>query len=287
MAALRRFTSAESGPNEGRHDQMTGFKRFATERPILFSILITISVLGFYILAGMLAAILAEDDVSGNIIEAIGRLIGSLVFLCIIWRLSWQEATGIRRLGSLIAWIVAGLILLYEVITQLVPYLDNVAFRTISPAETAPAALNALMTGPLEEIPFRGLILYAFLRLWADSKQGIWQSVLLSSLLFGFSHLIHIILGRPAPQAILVALNAFLAGIYYAAIVLRWRTIWTVVVLHSLLNVAATIVAYHVPGFEEEVSALLLAIVFQVPLVILGAGLISRIKPRSIVPDTV
>ena len=266
---------------------MKGFKQFATGRPILFSIVTTISVLGFYILAGILAAILTEDDASGSIIEAGGRLIGSLIFLFVIWRLSWQEATGVARMGSLMAWIVAGLILLYEVITQLAPYTDNVAFGTIAPTETAAAALNALMTGPLEEIPFRGLVLYAFLRLWADSKQGIWQSVLLCSLLFGFSHLIHIFLGRPAPQATLVAINTFLAGIYYAAIVLRWRTIWTVVVLHSLLNVAATVVAYNVPGFEEEVSALLLAIVFQVPLVILGACLISRIKPRRIVPNTV
>jgi len=77
------------------------------------------------------------------------------------------------------------------------------------------------------------------------------------------------------------------AGIYYSAIVLRWRTIWMVVVLHSLLNVAAAVLAYNVPGFEEEVSALLLAIVFQVPLVIWGAWLISRIKPRSLVPETV
>lgn len=48
---------------------MTGFKRFATERPILFSIVITVSILGFYILAGMLAAVLTDDDMSRSLVE--------------------------------------------------------------------------------------------------------------------------------------------------------------------------------------------------------------------------
>ena len=43
---------------------MKSFKQVATERPILFSIVITISFLAFYIVARIPAAMLASDDVS-------------------------------------------------------------------------------------------------------------------------------------------------------------------------------------------------------------------------------
>jgi hypothetical protein len=106
--------------------------------------------------------------------------------------------------------------------------------------------------------------------------------VILTALVFGGSHLIHILFGRPIPQATLIGLNAALAGIYYAAILLRWRTIWPAVVLHSGLNTAASIVAFNTPGFSEPVGTLWVTIAFQIPIVILGIYIISRIRPGSV-----
>ena len=185
-------------------------------------------------------------------------------------------------LGSPGAWLVGFGILVYEAVTHIYPLAGDADLAGAIWPETAPVALNALTTGPLEEIAFRGLILYAFLRVWATTGAGIVKSVLASSLLFGASHLIHILLGRPLPQALLVAANASLAGIYYAAIVLRWKTLWPPIAIHSLLNALAAIVAFNTPGFEESVGALLLAVALQVPVVVLGAYWIRRASPKEI-----
>lgn len=258
---------------------MNRFKEFSGGHPIQFSLLITFLVLLFYIVAAVLAELLSNTVVGYNLTEALGRLLGSAIFVFLLWRFGWQEDAGLMRFGSLTVWLAAIIILAYEVATHVYPFLRGSELSNINPTETAAVALNAVTTGPLEEIPFRGIIFYAFLRLWAGSTNGLVKSLLLSALLFGGSHLIHILLGRPIPQAMLVALNAMLAGIYYAAIVLRWKTIWPPIFLHSGVNVFAAIVAFNIPGFSEPVPALLLAVAFQIPIVIWAGYLISRIKP--------
>lgn len=265
-------------------ESMGRFKRFSGEHPLGFALVITFLLLLFYIFAAVLAQILGSSIVSSSLIEAAGRLVGSLLFVIIILRFSWQEQTGLTRFGGLSLWLLTLVVLAFDVITYVIPYLGDVDWGNANLADTAAVALNALMTGPLEEFPFRGLILYAFIRLWADSKEGIWKAVLLSAVFFGASHLVHILWGREVPRATLIALIAGLSSIYYAAILIRWQTIWPVVVLHSGLNTMASIVAFNVPDYSESVDALLLTVAFQIPLVILGWYIISRTEPRAAVP---
>jgi hypothetical protein len=260
------------------------FKQFCSEHPLSFALIITFLLLLFYILAAAAGQIFGSSIVSRNLIEAFGRLVGSLLFVALILRFGWQEQTGMTRLGGPTVWLLTAVVLIYEVVTYVYPYLDGVDWVNVNMADTTAVALNALMTGPLEEFPFRGLILYAFIRFWGDSKAGIWKAVLLSAVFFGASHLVHILFGRPVPRATLIAVIAGLGGIYYAAILLRWRTIWPAVALHSGLNTTATIVAFNTPDYTESVENLMLAIAFQIPLVILGWTIISRTKTEVTVP---
>lgn len=161
----------------------------------------------------------------------------------------------------------------------------EIAFEVSDPIVSVSVTLNNISTGFIEEIPFRGIVLYAFIRLWGDSKRGIIKSVLYSSVIFGGAHLIHIALGRPLPQAILVVISTFLAGIYYAAIVLRWKTIWTVVLFRGLLNTFIELRVLETQGFTLTISSLSLIILLQLPVVVYGIYLIFRIPPRPIVPN--
>jgi hypothetical protein len=265
---------------------MNSFKQFSGQHPFLFGIVITLLVFVCYVIAGFLAEILGRNNVDRNLIEASGRLSGSVFFLLIIRQFRWAVPSGIARWSSISAWLLALTICGYEVITHVLPLTGGFQYWNINPIETISVSLNALTTGPLEENPFRGLILYAFIRLWADSEKGIMKSVLLSAILFGASHLIHILIGRPIAQAKLIALNAALAGVYYAAIVIRWNTVWPGAAIHGLLNVVASIVAYNTPGFEEPVLGLTIAVLFQVPLVGFAIYLIRRDKPHTIISYT-
>lgn len=255
---------------------MNALKRFSTSQSVAFGFVITLLVLVFYILAGIASALFGKTLSGGQIIEAAGRTTGAAILLILLWRFGWLQSAGAAQLGAPAVWGIAFIILAYEVATHVLPISGAAELGTLQPGEAAAAALNALATGPLEEIAFRGIILFAFISVWGSSQKGIMKSVCVSALLFGASHLVHILFGRPLPQAVLVALNTALGGIYYAVIVLRWRSVWPAAAIHGLLNAIVAMIAYSTPGFEESVPALALAVVSQIPLAVLGIWLLSK-----------
>jgi hypothetical protein len=95
--------------------------------------------------------------------------------------------------------------------------------------------------------------------------------------LFSSSHFIHVAFGKPLGAVAMKLVMTFLSSIYYAALVLRWRTIWTAVLLHGVLNAFVSIRAIEIPGFTETATALGTIIMLQVPLVVFGAILILKI----------
>ncbi len=260
------------------------FKRFATNHPVLFSVLITLSVLVFYVAAGVFGAAV-RGDVGGNLAQAIGRFFAAGCFVYLLWRFDWLDASGVTWRGTAAAWLVTLVLVVYETVAYQLVFFGDLSFEISNPGVSIAVGLNALATGPLEEIPFRGIILCAFLSLWGDSRKGIVRSVLYSAVLFGCSHIIHIAFGRPPDMVAMKMFMTCLSGIYFAALVLRWRTIWTVVLFHGVLNAVLSIRAVEVAGFAETAPALGMMALLQVPLVAFGDYLIWKAPLRQGVPN--
>jgi len=265
---------------------MKALKRLATQNAVIFGLLISLIVLAAYTVTAVLAAAISDERAGYEQMEAMGRLAASLFFLYVLWRFGWLESAGVTKRGAFSAWVITLIVLAYDLVTTTYALFGSVdVFGISDPVLSASVAANALMTGLIEEIPFRGMILYAFFRLWGDSRRGMIKGILYSSLLFGGLHIIHILLGRPVPQAILVAIGAFLSGILYAAFLLRWKTIWPVVVLHGVVNAIVALGVIETPGFTETVSAFGMTILLQLPLVAYGAYLIYRVPSQPVIPD--
>ena len=264
---------------------MKHLKRLATARPVVFALLITCSVWVFYIAAAILAEMLASDPVSHQLVQAAGRVCAAFFFLWLLGRFGWQEAAGVTRAGAWVAWLVALLILAYELLVFQLPFFDDMAFKVSYPGLSLSVGLNALVTGLIEELPFRGIILYTFLRLWGDTRQGIIRSFLVSALFFSSSHLIHVVFGHPFGAVAMKVVMTFLSSVYYTALVLRWRSIWTVVLMHGVQNAYLSMRAVEVPGFSETAGALGVIALLQLPLVAFGAYLIFKSPPRPVVPQ--
>jgi len=267
---------------------MKSLKHLATRRPVVFGLLVSLVILVVYTATAILATLVTASRSGYEGVEAAGRLVASLFFLYVLWWFGWLETSGVGKWGTLVAWAVALAVLAYDLLTTCYVLFGSVALPGFSdPVGSASVAVNALLTGPLEEIPLRGIVLCAFLELWGNSRRGVLKAILLSSLLFGGLHLIHILLGRPVPQALLVVVSTFLSGIVYAAFVLRWKTLWTVMVLHGVTNAVVAMRAIETPGFAETVPGLALMIALQLPLVAYGVYLIYRVPPLPATPDAV
>ncbi|MFC1556052.1 CPBP family intramembrane glutamic endopeptidase [candidate division KSB1 bacterium] len=264
---------------------MSVSKSFTSNNPILFGILITFMALVFYIITAGIAASVSQDSAGYNYAEAIGRTAASFLFLIMLWRFGWFRSSGAGAAGNMTVWIITLVIIIYEFIINQYALFGNVVFSMPENPLSLPVGLNALASGPIEEIPFRAIVLYAFIRIWGDTRQGIFRSVVYSSLLFSTGHFIHLLLGVPFSTVGMKVIVTFLSGIYYAALVLRWRTIWTVALLHGVINAVMSIRAVNVEGFSESASALGIVTLFQIPLVLFGIYIIAKLPLRKVVSE--
>ena len=97
--------------------------------------------------------------------------------------------------------------------------------------------LMAILSGFVEEILFRGLILRALL------PTGIWRAALISAALFGGMHILNVLSISSPAYALLQVGYAAAIGFGYAALVIRTGTIWPLILAHFLTNFAGFMAA--------------------------------------------
>lgn len=95
----------------------------------------------------------------------------------------------------------------------------------------------ALLSGFVEEILFRGLILRALL------PTGIWRAALISAALFGSMHILNVLTMSNPIYALLQVGYAAAIGFAYAALVIRTGTLWPLILAHCLTNFAGFMAA--------------------------------------------
>jgi membrane protease YdiL (CAAX protease family) len=95
------------------------------------------------------------------------------------------------------------------------------------------ASVQTAMVPLIEETTFRGLVLAVLLNRFHATRKQILGAVFLSSVLFGFWHLPNP--NVPAITSVANIVYAMLAGVGFAAVVLRTRSIWLVMAAHALI----------------------------------------------------
>jgi membrane protease YdiL (CAAX protease family) len=96
--------------------------------------------------------------------------------------------------------------------------------------------LSIIGIGIREEILFRGIIGNALAFKYAKSVKGLWITVLVSSLVFGFVHMFNMFAGATFSGALIQSLGAFGIGMVSMAIYLRGGNIWLLVLAHAVVD---------------------------------------------------
>jgi len=97
--------------------------------------------------------------------------------------------------------------------------------------------LSCFSTGLFEELFFRIFTFYFILKIFKTGKHNLVLAILLSSLIFGFSHLTNIF--NPTFHKISILNQVFFAisiGIFLQSLYFRFKSIILIVTLHSLIN---------------------------------------------------
>jgi membrane protease YdiL (CAAX protease family) len=194
---------------------------------------------------------------------------------------------GVACLGKWRVWLIGLALLIYIVLVYWLVFFGEIGLNLsyLSNWEEAKTILwRQLVVGLTEEILFRGIILYALVRVWGGTRRGLYAGVVLSAVLFSISHILQGLAGQPLNIALFVLLEALISGFWYALYVLLTESLWPVVLIHAFSNMSVAMKALTEPGWTLSVSGLVGVILLQFPLVILGMWLLQRRGGRLTVP---
>ena len=109
--------------------------------------------------------------------------------------------------------------------------------------------------GLFEETLLRGVVLNKMRNAWGNTRRGIYTSVMVSSLLFGLFHLINLL---DKPWLVVATWTqvgyAFIVGFMFAAIYIRTKNLWTVIVFHALYDIGGCLNDLYIREINEKIS---------------------------------
>ncbi|MCA9935659.1 MAG: CPBP family intramembrane metalloprotease [Ardenticatenaceae bacterium] len=218
---------------------MKAFRRLAERRPVGFAFLL---LLIWVVIAGLvngLVITLFKTSLDNPIALQAGNLISTCVLLLMAQSLGWFHKIGIAKLGVPSIWLVTFALAIYIVLVGFYAFFEDFtfAFGTLyATQESRNILLQSLLAGFVEETVFRGVLLYAFVRVWGKTRRGIIASVMVQAALFGVLHSLQIFAGVTTDAAMANVLETFIFGILTGAVVLLGGTIWPAIFLHLVSN---------------------------------------------------
>ena len=257
---------------------------FAEKRPLAFALLALLIwfVLGAVFVVG--SAALLRVPIVEDVPQMAGTLGATFVLLLIAWRMGWLRSMGLASFGGWRVWLTAIPLLVYMILAYLYGFFGDVSFDfgVFARSDVARRILvRDGIVGFVEETLFRGIILYALVRVWGRSKRGLIASVIVQAALFGVLHMLQVLAGGSLATTLMVMVNSLLSGIWWGVMVLRWGSLWPVIVLHGLSNVSVLAKGISSAYIEPVTTAYARATLLEIPLVALGLWLLLRTPTRS------
>jgi uncharacterized protein len=203
--------------------------------------------------------------------------------LLALLRLGWLGPAGFTRAGQWNIWLSLLLPLVYTIASSVFSMTGKFDFSVHVPAPAGVLTLFILVAAFLEEVVFRGLILYAFVREWGGTNRGLIGSVLVSSIFFGGMHILDFLSGRPLPNVLLQSIQALFLGIILGTILLVGKSIYPAAFFHGILNLIGYL-TFGNRGLEPEPVSWMTLSLLMLPLALFGILLLRAVPYRLAVP---
>ena len=198
----------------------------AESHPIIFSLALLLLLI---IIQGVGVGAAQQMGLPPSSFATYTEIVLAFILLALVTALRWWREIGLRPGEG-----QAGL-LLY--LPALALPLGNLTFGIVEDAW--PVLLNyallALLSGFVEEVAFRGLMLRAF------RLAGPWKAVLATSFLFGLTHAANVLAGYEPVYALIQIAYALAIGFGFGAMALKGGRLWPLIAAHALGNFVAFI----------------------------------------------
>lgn len=224
---------------------MTTIRTFARSHPLLVAVIaLAIGLAGIWF-------VLPDDDTTGTMmLVRLGltvimfAIIAVTAGTCIIKPTAKGIGFALKKAIYLLALALAlGAFALWARVIQ------GESVAADWPLQLLLVILLCLFVGAFEEGLFRGIILNALLARMGETRRGLAGAVVVSAFLFGVVHVIPSIVhgqvadGLGIAQAALKTVQTGIVGVFLAAVFLKTRNLWPVVLVHGLNDLFAMVSA--------------------------------------------
>jgi membrane protease YdiL (CAAX protease family) len=269
---------------------MNRLKTLSFQHPVLFSVIIIVFSVIF-------TEIRLEKYFKSYIgIQSASYLTGileqglcSIILVALISSIGLLKSAGFTKLNEWRQLWLGWPILLLSILNGWSVFNGTMLIDTTKPGLIILYALLFLSIGLFEEILFRGVVLIVMLQKWGSSQKGVYQSVIISNLIFGLVHITNFFMGRYSLLAATVqTVYAVFIGVFFAACLLRNNSIWPVILLHAVFNMCGNLNEIAAGGdfdfervFQPTWGDALSSIIVMLPLLIYGLFILRKVETTN------
>ena len=112
--------------------------------------------------------------------------------------------------------------------------------------------LTGFAVGFREESIFRGTYINILADKYLKDRKGIYLTVVISAFFFGIMHMSNMLVGSSFISCLAQSLNAFFVGMMFAAVYLRGGSIWAMIFIHGLYDIAVSVPVFFTKTFGTD-----------------------------------
>lgn len=269
---------------------MKKLKVFAFEKPIIFSIiLIIITVALTSIPLGPIFSHFLDHQSSEYVTGILEQVFVSALMIMVLKRFNLLKYVGFTSHSQWKdLWIIWPM-LLFALLNGSEFIMGNIVIDKSRPLVIVLFVLVYLSTGLFEETLCRGVVFTLMMSKWGNTKRGCYVALLLSSVLFGFTHIIHFIFGHSSLLAsVTQIIYATFIGAFFAACLIRNKSIYPAIILHAIVNISGSLKEIAVNGglnetyYTMSVGNVVGCIIITLPILIYALFIFRKVIPSQI-----
>jgi membrane protease YdiL (CAAX protease family) len=253
--------------------------KFNERKPLIFVLVIIMAWMSLVFVVAILAGFLLSKPIVDPLSQAVGTLVATLILLLGAYRIGWLNRIGITNFGSVSTWIATLVLSIYVLLVGFFAYFGDVSFQfgSLLDQEAWPILLQGLRAGFVEEVVFRGIILYSLLRVWGKKKWGIVAALVVQAVLFALPHALQVLADVTLASAISNVLATLIFGLWTGTLVVAVGSLWPAILLHAVSNSFTHIKGLSSVWFTPGYLGYLRGALVELPLVLIGLWIVLKL----------
>ena len=262
---------------------MKSVLEFSERRPLIFVLIIIMAWMSLVFVVALLLGNLLSKPIADPLIQAVGTLVATLLLLLGAYHIGWINRIGITNFGSSSSWIAILLLSIYVLLGGFYAFFGEFSFQfgSLLGQEAWPILLQGLRAGFVEEVVFRGIILYSLIRVWGKTNRGIVTALFVQAVLFALPHAFQVLADVTPTSALSNVLATLTFGLWTGTLVVAVGSLWPAIFVHAVSNSFTLIKGLSSAWIAPYYLGYLRGVLFELPLVLIGLWIVLKLNDNQ------